>query len=139
VRLTVPDVRRGPALRARSVSKSKRTVTAYGYRDKLPAQYPATIGGPRDPLPIGDWTITSVVHDPWFNWDPIHFWNANPNEAAQKLPHVRRGTPAILEEYRAGDCCVGRGLHRTGRGAGGSRSGATEPGVKLADLRDMFN
>jgi len=87
VRLTVPDVRSpaGHALRV-VVSKSKRTVTAYGYRDWVLAQYPATIGGPHDPLPIGSWTITSVIHNPWFNWDPIHFWNANPNEAAQKLP-----------------------------------------------------
>jgi len=88
VRLTVPDVRRSPAGHALRVvvSKSKRTVTAYGYRDRVLAQYPATIGGPHDPLPIGSWTITSVIHNPWFNWDPVHFWNANPNEAAQKLP-----------------------------------------------------
>ena len=86
-RLTTPDVRRAPpghAVRI-EVSKSKRTVTPYGYHDKLLAQYPTTIGGPHDPLPIGSWTITSVVHNPWFNWDPIHFWNANPNEAAEKL------------------------------------------------------
>lgn len=88
VQLTVPDVRRSPARRAVRVvvSKSKRTVDAYGYQDKLLAQYPATIGGTHDPLPIGKWTITSVVPDPWFNWDPVHFWNANPNEAAQRLP-----------------------------------------------------
>jgi lipoprotein-anchoring transpeptidase ErfK/SrfK len=87
VRLTVPAVRRGIEGRALRVvvSKSKRTVTALGYRDKVLAQYPATIGGPHDPLPVGSWTISSVVHDPWFNWDPVHFWNANPNEAAQKL------------------------------------------------------
>ncbi len=79
-RLTVPDVRRsaaGHALRV-VVSKSKRTITAYGYHDKLLAQYPTTIGGSHDPLPIGSWTITSDVHYPWFNWDPVHYWNANP-------------------------------------------------------------
>ena len=88
VRLVVPDVRRAPAGRALRVvvSKSKRTVTALGYRDKVLAQYPATIGGPHDPLPVGDWKIVSVVHNPWFYWDPVHYWNANPNEAKAKLP-----------------------------------------------------
>lgn len=88
VRIVVPNVRRvitGRALRV-VVSKSKRTVIAYGYKDKELAQYPATIGGPHDPLPIGHWTITSVVHNPWFNYDPIHFWNANPKEATAILP-----------------------------------------------------
>ena len=68
------------------VSKAKRTVTAYGLRDKVLAVYPATIGGEHDPLPIGDWKIVSVDQDPWFNYDPIHFWNASPDDAAAKLP-----------------------------------------------------
>lgn len=88
VRLTVPAVRRNVQARALRVvvSKSKRTVTAYGTGEKVLAQYPATIGGPHDPLPIGSWTIVGVVHDPWFNWDPVHYWNANPNEATERLP-----------------------------------------------------
>lgn len=87
-RIVVPSVRRAVALPAARVviSKSRRTVTAYGAGGRLLAQYPATMGGVHDPLPIGHWTIVSVVHDPWFNWDPVHFWNANPNEAAEKLP-----------------------------------------------------
>jgi len=87
-RIVVPNVRRAPPQPVARVviSKSKRTVVAYGPGGRLLAQYPATIGGPHDPLPVGHWTITSVVHDPWFNWDPHHFWNANPNEAAEKLP-----------------------------------------------------
>jgi hypothetical protein len=53
-RITVPNVRRAAgrlALRV-VVSKSKRTVIAYGAGDKQLAQYSATIGGPHDPLPI---------------------------------------------------------------------------------------
>jgi lipoprotein-anchoring transpeptidase ErfK/SrfK len=86
--LTVPDVSRPksePAVRV-VVSASKRTVTAFAAGDKLLAQYPATIGGPHDPLPIGKWTITVVQHYPWFYWDPVHYWNADPNEAKAKLP-----------------------------------------------------
>ena len=87
-RITVPNVRRPIARRALRVvvSKSKRTVVAYGANDKELAQYPATMGGAHDPLPIGRWTIASVVRNPWFNYDPIHFWNANPKDAAAVLP-----------------------------------------------------
>jgi lipoprotein-anchoring transpeptidase ErfK/SrfK len=86
--ITVPNVRRPIARRAVRVvvSKSKRTVTAFGVNDKELAQYPATIGGVHDPLPIGRWTIASVVHNPWFNYDPVHFWNANPKDAIAVLP-----------------------------------------------------
>ena len=86
--IVVPAVTRGPTRRAVRVvvSKSRRTVTAYGAGDKLIAQYPATLGGPHDPLPIGNWKITTVQRNPWFNYDPVHFWNASPKDAAAKLP-----------------------------------------------------
>jgi lipoprotein-anchoring transpeptidase ErfK/SrfK len=96
--IVVPAVERGPARRAVRVvvSKSKRTVTAYGAGDKMLAQYPATMGGEHDPLPIGQWKITSVQHDPWFNYDPVHFWNANPEEAAAKLPPGPRNPAGVV-------------------------------------------
>jgi lipoprotein-anchoring transpeptidase ErfK/SrfK len=86
--ITVVDVTRFPASRAARVvvSKSKRTVTALGAGGKVLAQYPATIGGDHDPLPIGTWKITIVDHNPWFNWDPVHFWNVDPKISAEKLP-----------------------------------------------------
>lgn len=86
--ILVANVGRSPVGRATRVvvSKSKRTVTAFGIGDKVLAQYPATIGDEHNPLPIGDWKITGVVHEPWFNWDPVHYWNVNPEEAAEKLP-----------------------------------------------------
>ncbi len=82
-RITVPNVRRTVARLALRVvvSKSKRTVIAYGAGDKELAQYPATIGDSHDPLPIGDWTIVGIVHYPWFKWDPKLLWNVD-----QKLP-----------------------------------------------------
>ncbi len=86
--ITVPNVRRAAARMAIRVvvSKSKRTVTAYGAGDRELAQYPATIGDSHDPLPIGNWKVTKVIHYPWFNYDPVHFWNANPKEAIAVLP-----------------------------------------------------
>jgi lipoprotein-anchoring transpeptidase ErfK/SrfK len=88
VRITVPNVR-GAVVRLALrlvVSKSKRTVIAYGAGNKQLAQYPATIGDTHDPLPIGQWTITGVVHYPWYNYDPEHFWNADPKQAKAVLP-----------------------------------------------------
>jgi lipoprotein-anchoring transpeptidase ErfK/SrfK len=87
-RIAVPNVRRAVvrvALRV-AVSKSKRTVTAYGAGDKELAQYPATIGDSHDRLPIGQWTITGVVHYPWYNYDPDHFWNSDPKQTKAVLP-----------------------------------------------------
>jgi lipoprotein-anchoring transpeptidase ErfK/SrfK len=86
--IAVPNVRHAVvrmALRV-VVSKSKRTVIAYGAGGKQLAQYPATIGDSHDLLPIGDWTITSVLHYPWYNYDPEHFWNSDPKQAKAVLP-----------------------------------------------------
>jgi len=96
--VVVPAVERSPARRAVrvAVSKSKRTVTAYGVGDTMLAQYPATMGGEHDPLPIGNWKITTVQHNPWFNYDPVHFWNASPNEAAAKLPPGPRNPAGVV-------------------------------------------
>ena len=96
--IVVPAVDRSPARRALRVviSKSRRTVTAYGVGDKLLAQYPATMGGEHDPLPIGKWTIASVQHYPWFNYDPAHFWNASPEEATAKLPPGPRNPAGVV-------------------------------------------
>src|SRR5580693_3435877 len=47
----------------------KRTVIAYGAGGRVLAQFPATMGYTPDPLPIGNWKITSVVHYPWFNYN----------------------------------------------------------------------
>jgi lipoprotein-anchoring transpeptidase ErfK/SrfK len=86
--ITVPNVRRTVARLALRlvVSKSKRTVIAYGAGDKELAQYPATIGDSHDQLPIGHWTVTGIVHYPWYNYDPEHFWNSDPKAAKAVLP-----------------------------------------------------
>ncbi len=77
--ITVTNVKLTAAQRASRVvvSKTQRTVTAYGVGKTVLAQYPATIGGAHDPLPIGNWTITSVARFPWFHWDPVHYWNVD--------------------------------------------------------------
>ena len=86
-RITVPNVRRGAPGVALSVvvSKSKRTVIAYGAGRKQLVQYPTTIGDSHDPLPIGHWTIVGIVHYPWFDWDPKLLWNVDKKLAKAEL------------------------------------------------------
>ena len=67
------------------VSKSQRTVSAYDGDGKLLAQYPATTGSEHDPLPIGDWKIAVVQQNPWFNYNPDLFWDANPKDTEARI------------------------------------------------------
>jgi lipoprotein-anchoring transpeptidase ErfK/SrfK len=93
-RISVPNVRRAATVRRALrvvVSKSKRTLIVYGAGGKQLAQYPATIGDSHDPLPLGDWAVTKVVHFPWFNYDPNLFWNPDPKKAQAVLAPGPRG------------------------------------------------
>ena len=96
--IVVPSVVRGVARRASRVvvSAGRRTVTAFDAANHILGQYPATMGGEHDPLPLGSWTITSVQRDPWFYWDPTHFWNADPTEAKEKLPPGPRNPAGVV-------------------------------------------
>ena len=39
---------------------------------------PVTTGSEHDPLPIGNWKVTGVQHDPQFHYNPELFWDADP-------------------------------------------------------------
>jgi lipoprotein-anchoring transpeptidase ErfK/SrfK len=85
--ITVPNVRRAAVNMAVRVvvSKSKRTVIAYGAGGKELAQYPSSIGDSHDPLPIGHWTVVGIVHYPWFDWDPKMLWGVDKTLAKAEL------------------------------------------------------
>jgi lipoprotein-anchoring transpeptidase ErfK/SrfK len=79
--LTAPNVLvmppGGPGSAARVVvSKTESSVRAYDAQGKLLAFYVATIGSEHDPLPIGDWKILGVSHNPVFHYNPNLFWDA---------------------------------------------------------------
>lgn len=52
------------------VDKSDATLQLLDGGDKVIAQFPASTGSGRFPLPIGDWKLTSVVQDPDYRYDP---------------------------------------------------------------------
>ncbi len=86
--IVVPRVTRVATGRAAKVvvSKSKRTVTALAADGSVMAQYPATMGGPHDPLPIGSWKITVVQPYPVFHYNPERFWNVKQDSPKAVLP-----------------------------------------------------
>jgi lipoprotein-anchoring transpeptidase ErfK/SrfK len=47
---------------------------------------PVTSGSQHDPLPLGKWTVTAVVRNPTFNYNPELFWDAEPGHAKAKIP-----------------------------------------------------
>lgn len=47
---------------------------------------PVTTGSEHDPLPLGDWKVTGVQHDPVFHYNPDLFWDADPSHAKAKIP-----------------------------------------------------
>ncbi|WP_449447078.1 L,D-transpeptidase family protein [Thermomonas brevis] len=52
------------------VDKSDGVLQLLDGNDTVYAQFPASTGSTRFPLPIGHWKITTVVHDPDYRYDP---------------------------------------------------------------------
>ncbi|MEO5761544.1 MAG: L,D-transpeptidase [Vicinamibacteria bacterium] len=68
------------------VNKTDQSVTALDAQDAVMARYPATLGSDKDPLPLGDWKINGVSHNPPFHYNPALFWDAKPEHAKAVLP-----------------------------------------------------
>ena len=47
---------------------------------------PVTTGSEYDPLPIGDWKVTSVHLNPIFRYNPDLFWDADPSHTKATIP-----------------------------------------------------
>jgi lipoprotein-anchoring transpeptidase ErfK/SrfK len=46
---------------------------------------PVTSGSEFDPLPIGEWKVTGIAHNPTFHYNPDLFWDADPAHAKAKI------------------------------------------------------
>lgn len=68
------------------VDKSDSTVTLFDAADAIIAQFPASTGSARDPLPLGEWKILGVARNPEFKYNPQLFWDANPAHAKATIP-----------------------------------------------------
>ncbi len=67
------------------VTGSTHTVQVMDQGGKVLASYPATVGSIHDPLPIGDWAVTSMNHNPIFFYNSDLFWDADEKHAKAKI------------------------------------------------------
>lgn len=74
-----------PAAAKVVVDKSEGVLKIYDAGDKLVAQFPATMGSSRDPLPIGTWKIQGVSRNPDFHYNPKLFWDVSNSKEAVLL------------------------------------------------------
>ena len=63
--------------------------------ERLVAQFPVTIGSSHDPLPLGDWKVTTYAFLPPFNYQPDLFWDVSDDKAEQKLPPGPNGPVGV--------------------------------------------
>ncbi|SHH04420.1 L,D-transpeptidase [Massilia sp. CF038] len=68
------------------VDKTDRTLTLFDTAGKAIAQYPASSGTDKDPLPIGTWKVNGVSKNPVFHYNPKLFWDASPGEQKATIP-----------------------------------------------------
>lgn len=68
------------------VREAKGILQLLDEEDTVLAQFPASMGTEHDPLPIGNWTVTSVVTDPSFDYDPALLRDADQDSEPAQLP-----------------------------------------------------
>lgn len=68
------------------VDKSDAVLMVYDGDDRLVAQFPATMGSERDPLPLGEWRIQGTAFNPVFHYNPRLFWDVSDSERSVTLP-----------------------------------------------------
>ena len=78
------------------VSKGNSTLTVTDASGTVLMHAPVTSGSEHDPLPIGSWTITAVVRNPTFNYNPDLFWDAEPSHAKAKVPPGPNGPVGVV-------------------------------------------
>ena len=99
--IQVPNVLAGPEPTAGtgvSITVSKRT-SALTLTDATGAviyHAPVTTGSEHDPLPMGEWTVTAIVRNPSFNYNPDLFWDADPEHAKAKIPPGPNGPVGLV-------------------------------------------
>ena len=78
------------------VDKSESWLKAYDDGGKLLAIYTVTSGSGHDPLPLGEWGINGVGHNPTFRFDPTLFWDVPDSEEEQYLPPGPNGPVGVV-------------------------------------------
>jgi lipoprotein-anchoring transpeptidase ErfK/SrfK len=97
-RLSVPQVTRKPLghpaekVVGTNASKSVEAMNAAG---EVIAHYPASMGSEHDPLPVGEWKIGRVIHNPIFFYNADLFWDSDESHAKAKIPAGPNGPVGV--------------------------------------------
>ncbi len=87
--LSVPNVLDSAPLATAAkvvVDESESTVSLLDEAGITLAQFPASTGSRRDPLPVGEWKINGVSRNPKFSYNPKLFWDADPTHSKATIP-----------------------------------------------------
>jgi lipoprotein-anchoring transpeptidase ErfK/SrfK len=78
------------------VDKSAGSLKGYDAAGKLVAEFTVTTGSQHDPLPLGNWGITGIDHNPSFNYNPDLFWDADASDTKERLPPGPNGPVGVV-------------------------------------------
>jgi lipoprotein-anchoring transpeptidase ErfK/SrfK len=95
--VTIVSAAEGKPIPNIKVTVSKQnTLTVTDATGAVLMHAPVTSGSQHDPLPLGPWTVTAVVRNPTFNYNPDLFWDADPSHAKAKLPPGPNGPVGVV-------------------------------------------
>ena len=69
-----------------TVTKSTGALTVEDSTGRVVFHAPVTTGSGHDPLPIGNWKVTTVQVMPKFHYNPDLFWDADPSHSKATIP-----------------------------------------------------
>jgi peptidoglycan hydrolase-like protein with peptidoglycan-binding domain len=78
------------------VDRSEGWLKAYDGDGALLAMFTVTTGSSHDPLPLGEWGVNGVSHNPPFAYDPDLFWDVADHEEEQQLPPGPNGPVGVV-------------------------------------------
>ena len=76
-------------------SDSSASTAAAAPRGQLVAQFPVTMGSTHDPLPFGNWKVTTYAFLPPFHYQPDLFWDAKDKSEEHMLPPGPNGPVGV--------------------------------------------
>ncbi|HEX6975635.1 MAG TPA: L,D-transpeptidase [Vicinamibacterales bacterium] len=68
------------------VSKSDSALRVMDANGAVILYAPVTTGSEHDPLPIGEWSVTGILFNPKFRYNPELFWDADPAHTKATIP-----------------------------------------------------
>ena len=77
------------------IDKSEGLLKVLDEGDRLIAQFPVTTGSQHDPLPLGNWKVTTYAFLPPFHYQPDLFWDVDDSKDEKMLPPGPNGLVGV--------------------------------------------